>query len=559
MIRLFAFLIPTSLLLSVTMLRSGLNYPFGIGFWGPNGHDAVWHLSVINQFSRGLPPPNPIFSGTTLSNYHWGYDYLAFLVSKLTKLAPINVYFQLLPPLIAILIAYFSYKLISHYTTNKKAGFLFIFLNFFAGSAGWLYTLVRSGQIGGESLFWSMQGASTLINPPYALSLLVLLSGLYLWTVHRPKSNLITAFLLGVLFSTLTIIKIYAAILVGLSFSIFFIIKKIQKRATFFDLVLPISMAVFSLGMGLFAGLFNSGSLIIFQPFWFVHTMTESLDKLYLPRVSSLRANLWLNPYTWKFPFLIGIEAGLFLIFIIGNLGFRIFAFKTIFTKIRHHRLLPLDYFILPLMILGLLIPSLFIQKGTAWNTIQFFYYFLVFANFYLALFLSKQKSNIFIIVFLFFACITSISTLKDYFGTPPPSALPENEVIALDFLKQQPYGNVLSFPYDSGKKQGMSTPIPLYAYETTAYVSAFSGQASFLADQMNLDITGFDWPDRLSQSQKFFSGQYNKFQARGLLVNNQIDYLYLIGGQLLPYSLEDLQISQIFKQDQVQIFKVQR
>ena len=66
------------------MVRSGLKYDFGLGFWGPNGHDGIWHLSLINQLKQQIPPQNPVFSGTTLSQYHWGFDLLVALISKFT-------------------------------------------------------------------------------------------------------------------------------------------------------------------------------------------------------------------------------------------------------------------------------------------------------------------------------------------------------------------------------------------------------------------------------------------------------------------------------------------
>ena len=33
------------------VLRSGLKSDNGISFWGPNGHDGIWHLSLINHMT----------------------------------------------------------------------------------------------------------------------------------------------------------------------------------------------------------------------------------------------------------------------------------------------------------------------------------------------------------------------------------------------------------------------------------------------------------------------------------------------------------------------------
>ena len=103
-----------------------------------------------------------------------------------------------------------------------------------------------------------------------------------------------------------------------------------------------------------------------------------------------------------------------------------------------------------------------------------------------------------------------------------------------------------------------MTTPIPLYAYETTAYVSAFSNKQTFLEDEMNLDITGFNWQQRRTEEEKFFTTT-DKFFARGFLINNKISYIYLVGDQNFTLSLSDLQINELFNNGQIRIYKVQR
>src|SRR3990167_3443776 len=59
---------------SLVMVRSGVT-----GFWGPNGHDGVWHVALANSLKRGSFEM-PVFSGENLKNYHIGFDLgLAFL------------------------------------------------------------------------------------------------------------------------------------------------------------------------------------------------------------------------------------------------------------------------------------------------------------------------------------------------------------------------------------------------------------------------------------------------------------------------------------------------
>jgi len=313
-------------------------------------------------------------------------------------------------------------------------------------------------------------------------------------------------------------------------------------------------MGIISILVLIGLGVFQNSQILQFKPFWFVNSMIESTDKLYLPKLASFRFN--------QTNVLISILLELFLlgVFFIGNLGVRILGiFRLIFDGFKQ-KLNQFDVLIIFIFFISFLIPLFFVQKGTAWNTIQFFYYFLFFANLYLAKFFSQLylKSKIFTLILLIITCLTSFGTLKDYFGNPPPSALPSNEINALSFLKNQPAGFVLNYPYDQYLKNKMSTPIPLYAYETTAYVSAFSGNPTFLEDEINLDITGFNWQNRKTESTKFFQS-HDKFFARGFLVNNQISYIYLVNQQNFILSPSDLQIDQIFSQDGVKIYRVRK
>jgi len=534
------------------MFRSGLNYNFGLGFWGPNGHDAIWHLSLINQLKTNIPPQNPIFSGTILSNYHIGFDLLVALISKITFLNTSFLYFQILPIIFALLIGFLSYKLAFILTKDHKTSLFFVILNYFAGSFGWIYTLIKNGAIGGESLFWSMQSASTLLNPPYALSLIIILIGLILWFKYQKTNSIFKAVLIGLILALLSGIKVYAGILIGLALTLFFIFDLLRsKKFSKFNFFVCLSMGFVSILILLSLGVFQSNQLLEYKPFWFIHSMIESVDKFYWPKLASFRYN------QTNILISIFLEISLIGLFLVGNLGTRILGIFNLFhQKIKNH----FDILIVFIFIISFTIPLFFVQKGTAWNTIQFFYYFLFFANLYLAKFLSKifSKSKIFTSILIIISCLTSFGTLKDYFGNPPPSALPQNEINALTFLKNQPYGYVLTYPYDSYLKNSMSTPVPLYAYETTSYVSAFSQKPTFLEDEMNLDITGFDWKTRRNESVKFFNNN-DKYFTRGFLVNNQIKYIYLLNSQSLVINPTDLQIDQIFDQNGVKIYQVRR
>ena len=155
---------------SLTMIKSGWNYPYGMGFWGANGHDGIWHIALAQELSKGSLQI-PVFSGQVLQNYHLGFDLLLALFHKITFVPIVNLYFQILPPIFAFLIGWLTYKFVFEWTKSNRSSLLATFFVYFGGSFGWI--------IGkGESVFWSQEAISTLINPPFALSLIFILLGI---------------------------------------------------------------------------------------------------------------------------------------------------------------------------------------------------------------------------------------------------------------------------------------------------------------------------------------------------------------------------------------------
>src|SRR3990167_4887243 len=86
---------------SLTMVKSGIVYDYGMGFWGPNGHDGVWHISLIRSLAEGSWKM-PLFAGENINNYHVGFDLLLAIIHKLTLIPVHTLYFQIIPPLTAL-------------------------------------------------------------------------------------------------------------------------------------------------------------------------------------------------------------------------------------------------------------------------------------------------------------------------------------------------------------------------------------------------------------------------------------------------------------------------
>ena len=121
--------------------RSGHTCDLGVCFWGPNGHDGVWHVSLIKQVKSRIPPLHPVYGGEVLKNYHWGYNLLAAVFSYL-PVSVWTVHFRLLPLIFSLGLGITSFLLAKRLTKQYWTGFWFAFLNFFASSFNFLRTSV---------------------------------------------------------------------------------------------------------------------------------------------------------------------------------------------------------------------------------------------------------------------------------------------------------------------------------------------------------------------------------------------------------------------------------
>lgn len=541
----------STLLQVLPVIRSGLTYPYGIGFWGPMGHDGIWHLALINQITNPLTIPIPCLSGQLLQNYHPFFDIVIAFSSYLTHL-PTNIWlFQIAPIVISLVFLSLSFILGYRLTRSFLGGITLVFLNTFSNSFGWLVNLFRGQGLGGESLFWSMQPPSFQINPPFALSMIFIYSLILFLPIATKRLVPILCLLV-----ILPLTKSYGGVTAFLLFGWFALYQLCHRQ------IKPMVLLGLSFFLAIiFFRIYNphAQQLFEFKPFALVNSMIDSPDRFYLPRISSFRQNVSiLHPFDLRVVLVIVFSV---FVFIVGNYAWRIIALIDISRYFRHPLLGPI---ILTIFLLTSL-PILFVQKATAWNAIQFLYYAIFLSNILLTDFLVCRRSwlitKVLMMIIFTTSLISNLPFYQNYLGNPPPAALPTGELQALQFLEKQPPGIILTYPYDPEVKKSYShTPIPLYAYETSAYVAAYSHQLTFLEDLMNLNNSGYDWASRLQSVTDFF-GQRSVFADRGFLLNNQIDYIYLTRSQANKYPLhtQELSLSLIFENDSATIYQVKR
>ncbi|HJY98705.1 MAG TPA: hypothetical protein VJ227_03255 [Patescibacteria group bacterium] len=542
---------------SWTMVKSGWVYSFGMGFWGANGHDGIWHIALIESLSRGSLKM-PIFSGASLQNYHIGYDLVIAFLHRITSIPVVNLYFQVAPPIIAALIGLLTYKFVLLWVKSQKAALWSTFFVYFGGSFSWIL-----GK--GESAFWSIQAISTLINPPFALSLVFLLLGLIYLTKLKIKYSTRDLILSIIFFGVLIEIKAYAGVLAlgGLLVMALYELAKTKKWTIAY---------VFLGSLVLSAVLYyplnkNATGLVIWSPFWFLESMIAGTDRLYLPKLAEAMLSYRTQQVIRKF---VPTYLAVFLIFYIGNLGTRIIKEILVWKWIRKFKSVGvIEIFILSVIVAGILIPTFFVQKGTPWNTIQFFYYSLFFSGILAGISLDQILTSIKKTAFKYTLALlvigltipTTILTLKDVYIPPrPPAMLSIGEMEALKFLSGEPSGIVLTFPFpfdEVASSKWVTAPKPLFLYTSTAYVSAFSKKDVFLEDYGNLDITNYGWPERLKEVEAWYK-ETDGDSAREFLKVNNIGYVYWLKDQGALLDAAQLGLSGIFKNSEVTIYKVE-
>lgn len=530
-----------------TVIMNGQIRPFGIGFSGPNGHDAIFHLSLIEKFAQFPQNFNhPQISGEKLSNYHFVFDYLSGLIVKIFGISSLSFYFQVFPVLAGVFLVFLLDTLFTSwkYTAQEKlASYILVFLG---GSFGFIPKIITGQDIfSGESAFWSNQSVSLFLNPPFVLSIIFLTIFLNFYSKSLTNKKLSTPSLLvmSLLGGILAQTKVYAFILL---LGALLINKKIKLLIGVLIIGVLISLPFSSL----------TGSPFQFSPFWFPRSLFASYDRFYWPTlVSAWQA----YEASGVFVKLIAINLFAATVFLVGNLGMRLIGLIGMFFSKPKDDTESLSRAII---LLGIIIPLVFIQKVNPWNTIQFMYYSLFLLGPITAKYILNITSRFspfravryfFIVIFFVLATITSVGTLKDYFGFYTSSRISFTEIQALNRLREEPFGIVLS-PVINASAGKIFAPKPLYSYVSTAYISASSGKSEFLSDTINLDITGFDYKERMREVQRFYNTEDKKWATK-FLKDNNITYVYETPLQKIRLNPEDIKLKKVFDSGEISIY----
>jgi len=470
---------------------------------GTNYRDGIWFQAVAATSFKTFPFQMPNFAGETLSGYHYIPNLAAYLLSLMG--IPIAVtYYKLIP----IFYFFFLTTLIIHLGRKIMNKPLFVgillFITYFGMHLSLLTSLYHFGEIRNQVLINTFQATRILESPHTAIALLIMffiLSMLYIKNLnfkHRTLISIMVFLSFG--------IKFYVAFSIMIFLFVFELIQAIQIKK-----IKPfiIHNSMYGIGALLAILIFydpfgRSESVFIFSPFSTVHHLIESPNLFYSKQLVLARYFLYENGWSPRLLLIEIYSAVLFMVFYFGTriLGLIDIAHQSIMRKIK-----PIEISIAVSIFISTLVSIMFIQKGDWFNPIQFAVPAAFLMNIFAAKFLfnSIKKHKMLGTILLFVVVlITFPANLFNatYLSNPGRLVIPQDEMNALNFLKNQPEGTIFA---------------PLDANDM-AYVSAFTGKPTYLNFMSVLENSEINVKDR----------SLILTHPKTIITNSLTDYQYL-------------------------------
>jgi hypothetical protein len=521
--------------------------------FGQNGtminlrNDDLWHLALTNELKVNFPPDFPTLAHVPLTGYHFFYNFVAAQASNFFGITPVNVLFRFLPLLDALLWGLGIYTFVYFWDKRISASLWAVFFAMFGGSFAY-FLYLHEAKVNLESGFVMNQPTEAIYNPPYAISIVILLAafltiGKYLRSETNTQRNkwLIS---LCLLVGMITMFKVYAGILVIGATVVFVGYELLFKRR-----ILPL-LALVGIGL-IFLGTYwvfvgPSGKLIFF-PYWPVAAMLRSFpwygydEKIYTyTKMHVLHGLIETQVYG-------------FILYFFGNLGTRLIGILTLIAIAikKRQKMSFLSFLLMGTAAVAFFIPLFFIQSGQVFEIIQLAEYFL----FIVALFAGRGFADLFNLHFskyvkaFLFAIILILTLPSAYYtasymiaGAADYRLLTSAENAPYTFLSSQGSyeDTVLALPplTDTTSKQ-------LFAWfsSTNTQLPALANKRAFLSYGSNA-IPAATLSQKLAALEKIMDliRHKNNQQLLKTLKEQQIKYIYS------PVPVETLQKTKFIK-----------
>lgn len=559
----FIIVISLSIIFSLSMLTTGI-YGDTITY----RRDDLWHLSLIQELKNNFPPDHPGFAGVALKGYHFFYNFLLAKISNIFSIPISSLYFHYFPLLIACLWGLGVFSLMYKWGKKISIGLWAVFLTQFGGSFAFILRLRGHENLSLDSAFGIQQPMSSLINPPFAISIVIIIAmllSLYQYLQSKENKWLVPVVLcVGIV----SMFKVYAGIILLGGFLIFIFLQLFKRKymlltAGFFTgLLFLATYWIFS----------DPSSMLIFQPLWAPH-------KVLIDNMPWYRYDEKIYTFT-KLSVLKGIvETELYslYVFFFGNLGTRVVGLLLLVLFFLQKQRMP-SFFavtVLLMMAISILIPLFFIQSGKVFEIIQMAWYFLFFVSLFAAFGFykvfsfsySKILKTILLMIILVLTLPSAYDNFRVYFFSLDSSRmnLSSSYFKAMQFLESK--GDYEQTIIEIPEKNVSATQdhlIRWYRLSTPAIVS-FGNKRSYLSNEY-IDFSGIDYKSRVEFVRKIIVfnnlpmdnslGQINfQNEIKQGLKDNKIVFIYS------PYPLLSFEnmnfISKVYENTAATIYRV--
>lgn len=527
---------------------SGIIQNGDLVFWSAHGHDGTWHIALMEEIKNGWPFQNPIFAGERLINYHYFSDILPAMVSKYLPISNLNLYFRIFPLIYSLFLGASAYYLTKKITSSFSASIWATIFTYFAGSFGFIVTYLKEHSIRGESIFWATQPQSSGGNPPQIVSnFLVLTTAYFLFVLLKEKNNLKKKKIFAIcilLFGTLTSFKVYAGVVLlgalGIV-GIWQLLKEKKLQLLILTLISGILTAILY-----FPNTSGSTSFLIFEPWWYIRTMIVEPSRLNLLDWE-LRRQTYIYEHNWKR--VIFLEGVGFLIFFFGNLGMR---FVGLWDFLKSH------LFIKVAIILSIILPLLFLQKGVASNTSQFLQYFVLFFGILAGITTAKIVSKVKIIapIIIILMIPTQVGLIHEFYSRSAFAKVTSYELKALDYIKNNTEKDsvILTPVYNQYLNLEGITP-NIWDWFDTSYVSAFSSRRTYFDDYEQADIMGYIGKERIETKKIIFESESVE-KVQEALTQTQANLLYYPKILKPKVNPQEIGLTRIFENEEIEVWK---
>jgi len=454
---------------SLLLVPFGQETKAGISLYGAHYVDSTWHLSLVNNLIKSVPPENPIYSGTKLSSYHYLVDLQISLIHQTTGIPVPKLYFYFIGPLYLLLLTVLIYRLSYSMTKSILSGISAVTLLQLGSN---IYYLFGSN----PSIAWIDFFSTKVVNYPLLFSLILILIFLEAVSTKLTYGNEI---LLGLLSGALFMVKSHTALVWIVALIVYDLYRFATKHYThLFSLVT--TLIVLSV---LYFSTVGSGQVLAFSPLWFIKTMYESPDRLNgswweLSRQTLIAANSHL---------------GIIKLYLIGFTTFFAVNFHILIAGLTVRKL-PKIYTVMALI--GIIIPMLFIQRGAAWNSIQFTYpvfipliigFSLLIAKVYLK---NRMVGLLFFIVIFAGLLPGNTYIARQYISYAGKQNISSELVSLIKFLKDLPENSII---VDETFRSG-------------SVIQAYSGKSLYLGDRQMLESLSINTVDRDERSSRIIN-----------------------------------------------------